>query len=270
MAATVSDVLAERAAAGEPPRLVVGLLSAAAHAAFFGMLIFMSRPRPLTVVPLSLPVRVISPSALARLGAAAAASAVSAAPAPAPVTAAPTASLAAAKPVIEKPAEKPRPSEKALPLPSTKKEKERAAVAPKAKGPPAPERGASRPGAGPVLDLPAANGSGGEGGTAGSAAGFGAAISFFDADFPFAYYVEQLQALIGANWLKPPAPDQTAVVLAFKILRSGQVTDVKIETPSGVSVYDRAASRAIYAANPLPPLPPEYRGDALGVHIRFQ
>jgi len=268
MAATVSDVLAERAAAGEPPRLVVGLLSAAAHAAFFGILIFMSRPKPLTVVPLSLPVRVISPSALARLGTAAAASAPAA---PAPVTAAPPVPQPAAKPVIEKTVEKPRPSEKALPLPSAKKEKERAAVAPpKAKAPPAPEKGASRPGQGPVLDLPAANGSAGEGSAAGAAGGFGAAISFFDADFPFAYYVEQLQALIGANWLKPPAPDQTAVVVAFRILRSGQVTDVKIETPSGVSVYDRAATRAIYAANPLPPLPPEYRGDALGVHIKFQ
>ena len=61
-----------------------------------------------------------------------------------------------------------------------------------------------------------------------------------------------------------------SAVIAFRILRSGQVTDVKIEVPSGIPVYDRAATRSVYAANPLPPLPPEYRGDALGVHIRFQ
>lgn len=257
MAVTVSDVLAERTRAGEPPPFVAGLLSAAAHAAFFGVLLLMSRPKPLTVIPLSLPVRVVSPSALQRPGPPAAAA--PAAPAE------PAAPPAAKKPVIEKPAEKPRASEKALPLPSAKKEKER--PAPKAAGPAAPDKAARPSGAGPSLDLPAANGAAGEGGALG---GFGAAISFFDADFPFAYYVEQLQALIGANWLKPPAADKTAVVVAFRILRSGQVTDVKVETPSGVAVYDRAATRAIYAANPLPPLPPEYKGDALGVHIRFQ
>ena len=88
--------------------------------------------------------------------------------------------------------------------------------------------------------------------------------------FPFAYYAEQLQALIGANWLKPDAPDGTACIVTFRIQRSGQVTDVKIETPSGLAFYDRAASRSIYSANPLPPLPPEFRRDELGVHIRFQ
>ena len=81
---------------------------------------------------------------------------------------------------------------------------------------------------------------------------------------------EQLQALIGANWLKPDAPAGTVCVVTFRIQRSGQVTDVKIETPSGLAFYDRAASRSIYSANPLPPLPPEFRRDELGVHIRFQ
>lgn len=259
MAATVSDVLAERVSAGEPPKLVVVLLSTAAHLAFLGMLVLISRPKPLTVIPMSLPVRVVSPSFLDRPRTSAVTSPPAAPSAPA-VPSAPEAK----KPVIEKTADKPRPSEKALPLPSAKKEKER--VAAKAKEAPA-DKGAPRPATGPALDLPATGGSGRESGASGE---FGAAISFFDADFPFSYYVEQLQALIGANWLKPPVPDKTTVVIAFRILRSGQVTDVKVETPSGISVYDRAASRAIYAANPLPPLPPEYHGDALGVHIRFQ
>ncbi len=260
MAATVSDVLAERVSAGEPPRLVVALLSAAAHAAFIGLLVLMSRPKPLTVIPMSLPVRVVSPSFLERPG-----TSVATAPPAVPVAPAVAAAPEAKKPAIERTAEKPRPSEKALPLPSAKKEKE--LVSAKAKGLSPADRAAPRPAAGPALDLPATGGSGSEGGAMG---GFGAAISFFDADFPFSYYVEQLQSLIGANWLKPPVPDKTSVVVAFRVLRSGQVTDVKIETPSGISVYDRAASRAIYAANPLPPLPPEYHGDALGVHIRFQ
>ncbi len=249
MAATVSEVLAERASVGEPPRIVVVSLSVLAHAAFLAFLIVISRPRPIPFVPVSLPVRVVSPSALVRPAAS------SAAPSAPPV----------AKPraAIEKVEEKPKPTEKALPLPEKKLVKERK---------PAPSRAAAPRGPTPIaenpfVELPTAGGSPGE---AGSALSFGAAVSSFDADFPFAYYVEQLQALIGANWLKPVSPAGTAVDISFHIQRSGQVTDVKIESPSGMAVYDRAAARAVYAANPLPPLPPEYRGDALGVHIRFQ
>ena len=124
-------------------------------------------------------------------------------------------------------------------------------------------------GNGSAVDLPSAGtGLGGDG--APGLTDFGASVSGFDADFPFAYYAEQLQALIGANWLKPDAPAGTACVVTFRIQRSGQVTDVKVETPSGLAFYDRAASRSIYSANPLPPLPPEFRRDELGVHIRFQ
>jgi TonB family protein len=254
MAATVSDVLAERATAGQAPGPLVALLSLAAHALFFGILIFMARPKPLPKLPFtSLPVRVVSPASLERPGA----SAASAAPP------APSAAPAAKRPAIEKPAEKAPPSEKALPLPTAKKSKE--TPSPKVKDGKAQAAPSQK--SGPALELPAAGSGGGE---TGGAQGFGAAISFFDAEFPFSYYVEQLQSLIGANWLKPSVPDGTTAVIAFRILRSGQLTDVRIEAPSGTSVYDRAASRAVYAANPLPPLPPEYHGEALGVHIRFQ
>jgi TonB family protein len=120
----------------------------------------------------------------------------------------------------------------------------------------------------PSLDLPSA----GDASASGTATGlsFGAAVSNFDSDFPFAYYVEQLQSLIGANWLKPDVPPGTSCQVSFRILRSGQVTDVRVEVPSALAFYDRAATRALYAANPLPPLPPEFRGESLGVHIRFQ
>jgi len=261
MAATVSEVLAERAHAGDPPRMAAAGLSLTAHLLFIGLLAVISRPRPLAIVPAAFPVRVVSPSWLQRPGPPAAAPAAPAAPsAPAaPPTAAPREK---ARPAIESTKEKPRPSEKAMPLPAARNKERR----PLPKAAPATSA-AGAPAASPALDLPSAGGAGGEAGTNLS---FGAAVSSFDADFPFAYYVEQLQSLIGANWLKPNVAERTSAVIAFRILRSGQVTDVKIEAPSGIPVYDRAATRAVYAANPLPPLPPEYRGDALGVHIRFQ
>jgi TonB family protein len=263
MAATVSEILVQRATAGEPPRVVAVALSLAAHTAFLGLLIVMARPRPIALVPHSLPVRVVSPASLDRLGSRPSAPAAAiAAPAPVPIP-------EKGRPVIEKPsdAEKPRTTEKAMPLPKAKKEKPVPASR-EAKSHALPALMPAQ--TGPLLDLPTGARTPGEGGSGAAIGGFGAAVSSFDADFPFAYYVEQLQSLIGANWLKPQVADGTTAVVAFRILRSGQITDVKVESGSGVSVYDRAVTRAIYAANPLPPLPPEYRGDTLGVHIKFQ
>ncbi len=245
---TVSEVLEERLRRPDAPHGLATALSFTAHAAFLAFLVLISQPRKLTTPPLmSLPVRVVSPGALARL---------TGAPAAAP-----------RRPVIEKAREQaPAPSAEALPLPEKGKKGKEPKPAPVPRAAPAgplPAEG------GAAVELPSAgNGLGGSG--APGLSNYGASLSGFDADFPFAYYAEQVQALIGANWLKPDVPAGTACVVAFRIQRSGQVTDVKVETPSGLGFYDRAATRSIYAANPLPPLPPEFRRDELGVHIRFE
>lgn len=245
MSATVSEILERRGRMHDAPAWLVLLVALAAHASFLVFLSLVSRQKVVKFIPTTLPVRVVSPASLARPE--------RAAPAPAPK----------ARPIIEKAKpEAPAPSEKALPVPKTAKEKARAV--PKASPTPAPKAAAPEA---PALDLPSAGSSPGE---AAGVSNFGASVSSFDSDFPFAYYVDQLQSLIGANWLKPNVPEGTACVVAFRIQRSGQVTDVKVEVPSALPFYDRAASRSIYAANPLPPLPPEYKGEQLGVHLKFQ
>lgn len=252
---TVSEILARRAHAGQAPRPVAAGLSILAHAAFVAAVILTSRPRYVPpAIPVSLPVRVVSPAALGRPQAA------PAPPVPAPV-AEPLPEPAKARPVIEKKAtEKIEPSPKAMPLPKAAKAKP---TPPKAAAPGKP--------AGPAVDLPSAPGlpSGSSGGS-GAALSFGADVAAFDADFPFSYYVQQLVSLIGANWFRPDAPDGSLCTVSFRIQRSGQVTDVKVESESGASYYDRAAVRAVYAANPLPPLPTDYRNEQLGVHLRFR
>ena len=252
---TVSEILEERIRRPDAPHGLATALSLLAHAAFVAFLVLISQPRRLTTPPLlSLPVRVVSPGALARLSAPPAA-------APAPAAEAPK------RRVIEKIREEvPAPSKEALPLPDRGKRKKAETPAP------APRVAAASPrpaGNGSAVELPSSGAAlGGEGSP--GLLNFGASVSGFDTDFPFAYYAEQLQALIGANWLKPDVPAGTACVVTFRIQRSGQVTEVKVEVPSGLAFYDRAATRSIYAANPLPPLPPEFSRDELGVHIRFQ
>ncbi len=249
---TVSEVLERRLAMADAPPAAGPLVSLLAHAAFLVALILVSHPRRVTVIPISLPVRVISPGSLPGR---AAPRAATPAPAPAPAPEPPP----KPKRVIEKLDQKPVPSASALPDPFAKKKK----VPTPAPAPPAPA-------AGPALDLPTAGGIGATGEGAGTGLSFGTSVAGLDVDFPFAFYVDQMLTLIGGNWLKPEVPDGTAAVVSFRIQRDGQITDVKLLEPSGVGLYDRAAIRAVYAANPLPPLPPEFQGERLGVHLRFR
>lgn len=252
-ARTVSEILARRARAGQPPAPLTAGLSLLAHAAFVAALLLAGRPRRVPVaMPISLPVRVVSPAALGRPEAAPDPAATAVEPAPEPPK---------ARPVIEKkPVDTVQPSPDAMPALKSAKLKP---TPPKA---PPPGKGAA-----PAVELPAALGlPNGSAGAAGSALSFGADVAAFDSDFPFAYYVQQLVSLIGANWFRPDAPDGALCTVAFRIQRSGQVADVRVEAASGLSYYDRAAVRAVYAANPLPPLPNDYRNEQLGVHLRFR
>jgi protein TonB len=88
-------------------------------------------------------------------------------------------------------------------------------------------------------------------------------------DFHFAYYVQRMLALIEARWYKPVAPADTKARIRFTINRDGRLTRIELESSSGNSSFDRAALRALYATNPLPPLPPAYSKPSLTVHLTF-
>ena len=94
--------------------------------------------------------------------------------------------------------------------------------------------------------------------------------SAFDQDFEYAYYVQQMLARISANWQRVPVRGTTMVIVRFTIHKNGSVHDVEVEQSSGLAVLDRAASRAVYLADPMPPLPNSYPRDRVGVHLRFQ
>jgi protein TonB len=89
------------------------------------------------------------------------------------------------------------------------------------------------------------------------------------ADFHFTYYIERMLALIESRWYKPTAPPGARARIRFVVLKSGKVEEIRLEESSGVSSFDRAALRAMYAANPLPPLPPAYGKPSLTIHLSF-
>ncbi len=93
-----------------------------------------------------------------------------------------------------------------------------------------------------------------------------------DAPFPFLYYLTVVRNKISSNWL-PTRAQGTATVrtkLHFVILRSGKVTRIVVEESSGVPFFDQSALRAVYASDPLPPLPEEFPDAELGVHFTFE
>jgi len=99
---------------------------------------------------------------------------------------------------------------------------------------------------------------------------FGGAVGLDDPNFTYNYYVDQMLALISAQWTRPNVGEGIEAALHFRIDRRGKVSDVEIRTPSGSSTFDLAALRAIHNASPLPPLPSGYSHDSLGVNLLFR
>lgn len=103
----------------------------------------------------------------------------------------------------------------------------------------------------------------------GGESGEGATEIGVPSDFQFTYYLERMLALIESRWYQPPVSAGTSARARFTIESSGHVRSIVLESSSGNSTFDRAVLRALYAANPLPPLPPAYRKSSLTIHLNF-
>lgn len=157
----------------------------------------------------------------------------------------------------------PPPTDKAMLIPKKDDEKKPASPArPSGPSPKAPE--VSLPSSG---DSPGGGGGGpiGAGGNVGVA---GATLD--DADFKYSYYIERMLVAIGMNWFKPAQAGTVSPVVHFKIEKDGTISDATVERSSGLPFVDRAALRAVLTSSPLPPLPSEYGGTQLGVHLKFE
>lgn len=90
--------------------------------------------------------------------------------------------------------------------------------------------------------------------------------------FKYPYYLKSLENKISGQWSPPPVLlDEQIVgaVVQFHVTRRGSIESVEIEKSSGNSQFDQAALRAVYNANPLPPLPEGLSEDPLKVHFSF-
>jgi periplasmic protein TonB len=89
-------------------------------------------------------------------------------------------------------------------------------------------------------------------------------------DFPFTLYINGMQRAIQKNWLRPQIGGDLTVVIRFRILRDGTITDTDYVTRSGNPTFDRQALSAVRSSSPLSPLPYAYNGTYLGVNLTFR
>ena len=94
-------------------------------------------------------------------------------------------------------------------------------------------------------------------------------LSGTDTEFPYAYYLQQVQNKITDNWSK--SGNQGRVAIYFRIKRDGSIDfdRLQIESPSGNHFFDESARLAILRSGSFPPLPQTYPEETLGIHFWF-
>jgi TonB family protein len=99
-----------------------------------------------------------------------------------------------------------------------------------------------------------------------------ASLSLEVTDFPFTWYLREVQQRVSAKWVPPAreAEPGNRVVVLFEIGRDGRISDPKIERSSGNFLYDQAARRAVIEASPFRELPQEFPAHSLRVHFGFE
>lgn len=91
--------------------------------------------------------------------------------------------------------------------------------------------------------------------------------------FTNAWYNDVVASKIYQHWKTPSKSlseeDDLKVIVRFRIRRDGTVSVVGVDRQSGSEMLDSSALQAVKEAQPLPPLPDDYRGDFLEVCMTF-
>ncbi len=87
-------------------------------------------------------------------------------------------------------------------------------------------------------------------------------------NFPYAWYVQNMQNTIIRNWSRTTNA-QGRVGIYFRILKDGTLEGWKVESPSNNYAFDQSALNAVRRTGHVPPLPDDFQGNELGVHFWF-
>jgi len=127
-------------------------------------------------------------------------------------------------------------------------------------GPQKPSGASGQEGKTSAADQPPAEGGGGGGGGGGGTT-----------DLRFSLYYQAIWTKIQQAWILPPydKKGQLEAIVVISISRDGKILNMDFEKRSGDENLDNSVVRAIRKADPLPPLPNDFKENVLEVGIRF-
>jgi TonB family protein len=107
------------------------------------------------------------------------------------------------------------------------------------------------------------------GGLASSSKGGGDGVTLDVQNFCCPEYIVLMRQRIYQRWSANQGASGEPVI-KFTIRRDGMLTQVELEKSSGQALLDIEARRAVLTTVQLPPLPREFTGDHLTVHLMFE
>jgi TonB family protein len=107
------------------------------------------------------------------------------------------------------------------------------------------------------------------GGLASSSKGGGDGVTLDAQNFCCPEYIALMRQRIYQRWNSNQGASGEPVI-KFTIRRDGMLTQVELEKSSGQALLDLEARRAVLTTMQLPPLPREFDGDHLTVHLTFE
>lgn len=105
----------------------------------------------------------------------------------------------------------------------------------------------------------------------GGAVDQGADIQFDSKGIDFGPWLRRFKYQVERNWIVPPAAMtlKGRVVIQFRVLRNGTITDLHIAQPASIEAFTTSALNALKLSNPTTPLPEEYPSDSVFFTVTF-
>ncbi|MBD3344802.1 MAG: TonB family protein [Chitinivibrionales bacterium] len=97
-----------------------------------------------------------------------------------------------------------------------------------------------------------------------------AQLSSVSQSFKYHWYLNSVQQQIERQWKPPSEKDNASVTVTFTIFSNGTISNAKVADPSGSSVLDNLAIRAVSLAAPFGKLPPGFSGDKLNLNCTLR
>jgi len=90
-----------------------------------------------------------------------------------------------------------------------------------------------------------------------------------DAEFDYPEYLIDMRNKIERSWKPPTVKTSLKTRVYFKLDKNGRILRTYIESRTGNMTFDMAAMNAVTKSAPFPPLPDEFPGENIGIHMDF-